>query len=118
MQVICVWREMVGERGDSYGVCKPGFTDLGGYWWPPTYSNWLLLTIFSSTRSYVLLCNCGFYTFEGCLNPYTYSRWILVASHLIQLAYFGCFHVSTSFCTSGPFWGPKQCFLGYFHIKL
>jgi hypothetical protein len=21
------------------------FYDLGGYWWPPTYSNWLLLTI-------------------------------------------------------------------------
>jgi hypothetical protein len=20
--------------------------DLGGYWWPPTYSNWILLSIF------------------------------------------------------------------------
>jgi hypothetical protein len=37
--------------------------DPGGYWWPPTYSNWLLLTVFSSTRSSVILCNCGFYTF-------------------------------------------------------
>ena len=36
--------------------------DLGGYWWPPTYSNWHLLTIFSSTLSSVIICNCGFYT--------------------------------------------------------
>jgi hypothetical protein len=36
--------------------------DLGGYWWPPTYSKWLLFTIFSSTRSFVVICNCGFYT--------------------------------------------------------
>jgi hypothetical protein len=35
----------------------------GGYWWPPTYSNWLLLSVFSSTHSSVLICNCGFYTF-------------------------------------------------------
>jgi len=33
------------------------------YWWPLTYYNWILLTIFSSARSYVLLCNCGFYTY-------------------------------------------------------
>jgi hypothetical protein len=26
MQVICVWREMVEERGDAYGICKPVFT--------------------------------------------------------------------------------------------
>jgi hypothetical protein len=37
--------------------------DTVGYWWPPTYSNWLLLTVFSSTRSSIILCNCGFYTF-------------------------------------------------------
>jgi hypothetical protein len=39
-----------------------GSNDPGGYWWPPTYSNWLLLTVFSSTRSSVILCNYGFYT--------------------------------------------------------
>jgi hypothetical protein len=33
-----------------------------GYWWPLTYSNWILLTVFSSACSSVLLCNCGFYT--------------------------------------------------------
>jgi hypothetical protein len=80
--------------------------DLGGYWWPPTYSNWLLLTFFSSTCSFVLLCNCGFYTFRDFLNPYTSSKWILVASHLIQLDYFVCFHVSTSCCTSKAVLGP------------
>jgi hypothetical protein len=36
--------------------------DPGGYWWPPTYSNWLLLTVFSLAHSFVLICNCGFYT--------------------------------------------------------
>jgi hypothetical protein len=37
-------------------------SDPGGYWWPLTYSNWLLLIVFSSKRSSVILCNCGFYT--------------------------------------------------------
>jgi hypothetical protein len=36
--------------------------DQGGYWWPPTYSNWLLLSVFSSTHSSVIICNCGFDT--------------------------------------------------------
>jgi hypothetical protein len=43
-------------------ILRREIPDPGGYWWPPTYSNWLLLTVFSSTRSFVLLCNCGFYT--------------------------------------------------------
>jgi hypothetical protein len=46
--------------GNGYGGSC--LIDPGGYWWPPTYSNWLLLFVFSSTRSSVLLCNCGFYT--------------------------------------------------------
>jgi hypothetical protein len=37
-------------------------TDLGGYWWPPTYCIWTPLVSFSSTHSYVLVCNYGFYT--------------------------------------------------------
>jgi hypothetical protein len=36
--------------------------DLDGYWWPPTYSNWLLVSIFCSARLSVLLYNCEFYT--------------------------------------------------------
>jgi hypothetical protein len=40
-----------------------GWIDPGGYWWPPTCSNWLILSVFSSVRSFILLCNCGFYTF-------------------------------------------------------
>jgi hypothetical protein len=39
-----------------------GRTDPGGYWWPPTYSNWILLTVFSSARSFVTFCNHGLYT--------------------------------------------------------
>jgi hypothetical protein len=80
-----------------------------GYWWPPTYSNWLLLTVFSSTCFSVMmtfLCNCGFFTSGAILKPYTTSRWILVAAHLFQLAYFGSFHVNTSFCTSRAVLGP------------
>jgi hypothetical protein len=75
---------------------------IGGH--PPFQnSNWLNLTFFSSTRFYVIgkfVCNCGFFTYRAVLKPYTTSRWILVATHLFQLAYFGSFHVSTSFCTS------------------
>jgi hypothetical protein len=37
--------------------------DPGGYWWPPTYSNWFLVPVFYSTRLSVLLYNCEFYTF-------------------------------------------------------
>jgi hypothetical protein len=37
--------------------------DLGVYWWPPTYSNQILLFVLRSTCSYVLICNCGFYTY-------------------------------------------------------
>jgi hypothetical protein len=76
--------------------------DIGGH--PPVpNSNWLILTIFSSTHFFVMmpfLCNCGFYTSRDVLNPYATSRCIMVAGHLFQLDYFGSFHVSTSFCTS------------------
>jgi hypothetical protein len=48
------------RNGDHFFL--RGRTDPGGYWWPPTYSNWLLLSVFSSTCSFVRLCNCGFYT--------------------------------------------------------
>jgi hypothetical protein len=83
-------------------MCIQRKVDIGGH--PPVpNSNWLILTVFSSTCFSVMgtfLCNCGFCTYGVVLNPYTTSRWILVASHLFQLAYFGSFHVSTSFCTS------------------
>jgi hypothetical protein len=76
--------------------------DIGGH--PPIpNSNWLILTVFSSTRFSVmgtLVCNCGFCTYGDVLKPYTAFRWIFVVAHLFQLAYFGSFHVSTSFCTS------------------
>ena len=46
-----------------------GRIDIGGYWWPPTYSNWLLLSIFSSTHSSILFCNYGFYTSVDFWSP-------------------------------------------------
>jgi hypothetical protein len=36
--------------------------DPDGYWWPPTYSNWLLVSVFYLARLSVLLYNCDFYT--------------------------------------------------------
>jgi hypothetical protein len=95
----------LGTQCNGYHFFLRGRIDPGGYWWPPTCSIFQLahLTISSSTCFFVMgtfLCNCGFYTYEVVLNPYTTSRWILVATHLFQLAYFGIFHVSTSFCTS------------------
>jgi hypothetical protein len=90
------WRPLLPKGGGLIQV------DIGGH--PPVpNSNWLILTVFSSTRFSVMgtfLCNCGFCTYGVVLKPYTTSRWILVAAHLFQLAYFGSFHVSTSFCTS------------------
>jgi hypothetical protein len=90
------WRSLLPKGGGLIQV------DIGGH--PPIpNSNWLILTIFSSTCFSVMgtfLCNCGFCTFGVVLNPYTTSRWIMVAAHLFQLACFGIFHVSTSFCTS------------------
>jgi hypothetical protein len=83
--------------------------DLGGYWWPPTISNWLILTFFGSTRFYVMMkfsFNCGLCTCEAILNPYTTCRWILVATHLFQLDYFGSLHIGTSLCTSRVILGP------------
>jgi hypothetical protein len=52
----------LGTQHNGYHFFLRGRIDPGGYWWPPTCSNWLLLSVFSSTCSYVLLCNCGFYT--------------------------------------------------------
>ena len=82
--------------------------DIGGH--PPVpNSTWLILTVFSSTRFSVMVkfsCNCGFFTSEVVLNPYIATRWILVAAHLVQLDYFGSFHVNTSFCTSRVVLGP------------
>jgi hypothetical protein len=93
------WRPLLPKGGGLIQV------DIGGH--PPIpNSNWLILIVFSSTHFSVmgtLLCNYGFYTSEDVLNPYTTSRWILVASHLVQLAYFGIFHLSTSLCTLGSF---------------
>jgi hypothetical protein len=92
-----------------YGCGCGGRTD------PVPNSNWLILRVFISARFFVmgkLLCNYGFYTSEAILNPYTTSMWILVVAHLVQLAYFGNFHLSTSFCTSGAILRPLNCFLG------
>ena len=83
--------------------------DLGGYWWPPTISNWLILTVFGSTRFYVMMkfsFNCRLCTCEDVLNPYTTCRWILVSIHLFQLDYFGSLHIGTSLCTSRVILGP------------
>jgi hypothetical protein len=91
------WRPLLPKGGGLIQV------DIGGHPPVPTGS---FCPVFSSTRSSVLLCNCGFYTSGGCLKPYTSSRWILVASHLIQLDYFVCFHVNTSCCTSRAILGP------------
>jgi hypothetical protein len=35
----------VGHPFDSIYRFPRYAVDLGGYWWPPTYSNWLLLSI-------------------------------------------------------------------------
>jgi hypothetical protein len=58
-----------------------------------------------------LLCNYGFFTYEVVLKPYPTYSWILVASHLVQLAYFGSFHLSTSLCTFGVVLRPKHFYL-------
>jgi hypothetical protein len=55
------------RNGEHYFL--RGRINPGGYWWPPTCSNWLLLPVFSSTRSSVLLCNCGFYTSGAICSP-------------------------------------------------
>jgi hypothetical protein len=108
------WRPLLPKRGGLIQV------DIGGH--PPIpNSNWLILTVFSSTYLSVMgtfLCNCGFYTSGAVLKPYTASRWILVADHLFQLAYFGRFHVSTSFCTSRAILGPQTFFSWLATIKL
>jgi hypothetical protein len=102
------WRPLLPKGGGLIQV------DIGGH--PPfPNSNWLILTVLSSSFFSVkgtFLCNCGFYNYGVVLKPYTISRWILVAAHLFQLAYFGSFHVSTSLCTYRVFWGSKQCFTG------
>jgi hypothetical protein len=90
------WRPLLPKVGGLIHV------DISGHPPVPT-SNWLIWTVFSSTRFSVMgkfLCNCGFCTYGAILNPYTSSKWILVATHLFQVAYFGSVHVSTSFCTS------------------
>jgi hypothetical protein len=95
------WRPLLPKGGGLIQV------DIGGHS-PVPNSNWLILTVFSSTRFSVMrtiLCNCGFCNNGAILKPYTISRWILVAAHLFQLAYYGSFHVSASFCTSRAFLG-------------
>jgi hypothetical protein len=92
------WRPLLPKGGGLIQV------DIGGH--PPVpNSNWLILTVFSSTCFSVmgtLLCNYGFCTSEVVLKPYTTSRWILVAAHLVQLAYFGQFSSQYIFLY---FWG-------------
>jgi hypothetical protein len=75
------------------------YDEPSGYWWPPTYSKFQLAHL-DNFQFNTFLCNCGLCTYRVVLNPYTTSMWILVVIHLFQLAYFGSFHVSTSFCTS------------------
>ena len=55
--------EVVWYWVDRTWLHKELLNDVGGYWWPQTYSNWLLLIFFSLACSSVLICNCGFYTF-------------------------------------------------------
>ena len=78
-----------GEIHSEIRILVDGLiTDPGGYWWPPTYSNLLILTIFISSCFSVMmkfLCNCGFCTSGAFLKPYTKSRSILVASYLFEL---------------------------------
>jgi hypothetical protein len=58
------WRPLLPKGGGLIQV------DIGGH--PPVpNSNWLILTVFSSTRFSVMgtfLCNCGFCTYWGCLE--------------------------------------------------
>jgi hypothetical protein len=66
------WRPLLPKGGGLIQV------DIGGH--PPVpNSNWLILTVFSSTYFSVMgtfLFNCGFYTYKVVLNPYKESRWI------------------------------------------
>jgi len=53
--------QIESKKAKNGRACFTRTHDLGGYWWPPTYSNWLLVSIFCSTRHSVLLYNCKFY---------------------------------------------------------
>jgi hypothetical protein len=100
------WRPFI-SKGEGFIE-----VDIGGHPPIPT-SNWLILLFFSLERFSVIgtiLCNYGFFTYGAMLNPYTSSRWILVVSHIFQLAYFGSFHVNTSFCTSKVILGLSTMF--------
>jgi hypothetical protein len=55
------WGRVEEKKGGGYSESETNKNDLGGYWWPPTYSNWLLVSIFYSTHLFVLLYNCEFY---------------------------------------------------------
>jgi hypothetical protein len=57
----------IQRNGDHFFL--RGRNDPGGYWWPPTCSNWLLFSFLSSSCSSVLLCNCGFYAFRVVWSP-------------------------------------------------
>jgi hypothetical protein len=84
------WRPFLPKGGGLIQV------DIGGHPPIPTGSSCLFLVQHVLLYLFVIVGS----TLLGLLNPYTSSRWILVASHLIQLAYFVCFHVITSCCTS------------------
>jgi hypothetical protein len=86
------------------------FIDPGGYWWPPTYSNWLLMSIFVqhvflycfiivsytllglSEASHILQVDTGGLS----PNPTGLILYVFMSAHLVVL--------------SGLFWGPKHCF--------
>jgi hypothetical protein len=94
------------------------FFDPGGYWWSPTCSKFQLAHLdsfqFNTFLSNgTLLCNYGFCTFEVVLKPYTTSRWILVVAHLVQLTYFGSFHLKYIFLY---FWGHFETLNNFFGI--
>jgi hypothetical protein len=89
--------------------------DIGGHPLVPN-SNWLILTVFSSTCFSIMgtfICNYGFFTSGVVLKPYTTSRWILVVAHLFQLDYFGVFHVSTYLYFDVCFGALNNVFLAF-----
>jgi hypothetical protein len=54
---------LIGELNTMEAIASyGGRIDPCGYLWSPTYSNCFLVSIFYSTRLFILLYNCEFYT--------------------------------------------------------
>ena len=104
-----------------------GINDLGGYWWPPTYSIWTY-TInsfnFSSSAQFTIFSNSsgdelpelfwGTNDLGGYWWPQTYSIWTPTIVYSIfpvsaQLTIFSSFSGPEP---SEPFWSPKGLVFG------